>query len=131
MRRARWSSTLGVVAGPIPIDHHRRFVADHPGVMTLGQRGDISRSCDELGAVIHADGESSRHVVLEMRSLTARRLGQRLDVVRPAPPGTEYQAAHLGASYFQDLGSAVRKIADLFGLRERLVLGILLVIVHV
>src|SRR5919108_518625 len=51
------SAVLRVVAGAVPVDNHRRLVADHPAVVAARQRGDLARAGDELGAVVHADRE--------------------------------------------------------------------------
>src|SRR5216684_1428491 len=83
--RPEAGSAAGVVAGPVPVDHDDRLVPHHPGVVPLGQRGDVSRPGVELHAVGHHDVQRALHVVLEMRRLAQVGAGERLDVLRPAP----------------------------------------------
>jgi hypothetical protein len=64
-------------------------------------------------------------VVLEVGRLAARRLRDRLHVVRPPPTGLEDQPADLGIADLQDLGPSVGELPDLVGLAEAAVLGLL------
>src|SRR5919201_2546897 len=119
------SAVLRVVTGAVPVDNHRRLVADHPRVVAARQRGDLARAGDELGAVVHADRELAADVVLEVRRLAAVRSGDRFDVVGPAPAGLEGVSADLAVADLEDLGAAVGELARLVGLPESLVLGLL------
>src|ERR1700683_618368 len=92
------SGPLGVVTGTKPVDHHHRLLADDPGVVAFRERGDISGTRDELRAIVHPDGEFAGDVVLEMRGFAARGLGERLDVIGPAPAWLKYQATDLRAA---------------------------------
>src|SRR3954465_11730829 len=66
-RRTPGALLLCVVAGAEPVDDHDRFVADPPCVVTAGQRRDVAGPGDELGPVVHADGQLPGDVVLEVR----------------------------------------------------------------
>src|SRR5439155_4191383 len=81
------SGGLGVIAGAVEVDHHRRLVADDPGVVAARQGGKVSRPRHKLGAVVHADAKPPAYVVLDMRCLAACGLRDWLNVVRPAPAG--------------------------------------------
>src|SRR3954471_10888828 len=85
MSMAMPSVALGVVAGAEPVHDDRRLVGPDPSVGAAGQRGDVAWLGDELGPVVHADRQPAADVVLEVRCLTARRVGDRLDVTGPAP----------------------------------------------
>lgn len=98
--------SLRVVHGTEPIDCDDRFFADNPGVMPLRKTGDVARPCDELGSVVHPDGQLSGDVVLEMRRFAALRSGDRFDLIRPAPPRFEGQPANGAITHVQDLGLA-------------------------
>ena len=78
--------------------------------MTLGQRGDVSGPGVELGAIGHHDVQRSGHVVLEMRRLAELGAGQRLDVVRPAPPGLQGETADFGAADLEEVQGARSKV---------------------
>src|SRR6186997_161002 len=119
---SRASRGSGVAAGAVPVDDDRRLVADHPGVVTAGQGGDVARSGDELRAVVHADRELAADVILEVRCLAARGLGDRLHVARPAPAGLELEAADAAAADVEDPRGAVREFPCLVGTLEALVL---------
>src|SRR4051794_18873918 len=119
------SVALGVVAGAEPVHDDRRLVAHDPGVVAAGQRGDVAGPGDELGAVVHADGQPAADVVLEVRCLAARRVGQRLDVVGPAPARLEHEPSDLAAADLEDLRAAVGELARLLRGAEALVLGLL------
>src|SRR4051794_30129230 len=108
----------GVVARAVPVDDDDGLVTDHPGVVALGQRGDIARLGDELGAVVHPDAQPAAHVELHVRCLAAVGAGDGLDVVRPAPARLEDQPADLATTYLDDLCVAAGKFTDLVGLRE-------------
>src|SRR5690349_20150939 len=125
MSMATASASRGVVAGAEPVDDDRGLVADDPRIVAAGQRGDVARPGDELGAVVHADGQPATDVVLEVRRLAARRDGDRLDVVRPTPPGLEHEPSDLAAADPEDLRVAVGEVARLLGRTEALVLGLL------
>jgi len=60
---------LPVVARAVPIDEHDRLVADHPRIVTRGQRGDVAGACVELVAVRHLNPQHPGRVVLEMGRL--------------------------------------------------------------
>src|ERR1700733_9816815 len=117
------SGLLGVVAGAVPVDDDNGLLADDPGVVAAGQRGDVAGTGDEFGAVVHADGEPSADVVLEVRCLAAVGLGDRLDVVGPAPARLEDEPADLGVAHLENLGAAVGKLAGFVWRVEGLVLG--------
>src|SRR5438034_1003809 len=116
------SGGLGVIAGAVEVDHHRRLVADDPGVVAARQGGKVSGPRHKLGAVVHADAKPPADVVLEVRGLAACGLSDWLDVVRPAPAGLEDEAANRRASQGQQVGMPVRKLTDLLWLDEALVL---------
>ena len=69
------SGVLSVLARAAPVHDDRRLVPDDPGVVAARQRSDLAGPGDELGAVVHADAELPRHVILEVRGLAAHRLG--------------------------------------------------------
>src|ERR1700752_185400 len=92
-RRAAPFSTLGVVAGAVPVDDDRRLIADNPGVVAARKRRDVARAGDEFRAVVHPYSEPAAHVILEVRRLAALGLCDRLDVVRPAPPWLKNEAS--------------------------------------
>src|SRR3954453_19322257 len=125
VRPARSSALLGVVTRAVPVDDDSRLVSDDPAIVAARQRGDIARSRDELGPVVHADREPAAHVVLEVRRVAAVGASDRLDVVRPAPPGLENVSADLAAADVEDLRAAVGEFTDLVGILEALVLGLL------
>src|SRR3954454_12805164 len=114
--RAPVSPLLGVVARAVPVDDDSRLVPDDPAVVAARQRGDVARSRDELGAVVHADRNPAAHVVLEVRRVAAVRARDRLDVVRPAPAGLENVSADLAAADVEDLRAAVGEFTDLVGI---------------
>ena len=84
-RRLPLSSAPGVVAGAVPVDHDHRLVADYPGVVALGQGGDVAGPRIELRAVGHDHVQHALHVVLEVRRLAQVGARERLDVLGPAP----------------------------------------------
>jgi hypothetical protein len=96
----------GVVAGAVPVHHDHRFVADHPGVVALRQRGDIAGLRVELGAIGHHDVQRAAHVVLEVRRFAQLGACQRLHVLRPAPAGLQGKPADLGAADPQQVEGA-------------------------
>jgi hypothetical protein len=61
-------------------------------------------------------------VVLKVRCLTARCLGDWFDVFRPAPSRLEYQSSNLAVADLQNLDPTVWKFSNFIGLIERLVL---------
>src|SRR5262245_1699062 len=99
------------MARAVPIDHHCRFISDNPCVVAAWQGRDVAGPGDELGAVVHANGEAAAHVVLEVRRFAAGSAGDRLDVGRPAPAGLEDEPADLAAADLENLGAAVRELA--------------------
>src|SRR5271165_4374040 len=103
---ARLFSALGVVARADP-------VADDPGVMSARKRCDVARAGDELRAVVRPDRETSGHVILEVRRLAALGLGDRLDVVRPAPARFEDEAPDLASADVKNFGAPMRKVPGL------------------
>src|SRR2546421_1228488 len=125
MSMATPSAALGVVAGPEPVDDDRRLVAHDPRVVAAGQRGDIARLGDELGAVVHANRQPAADVVLEVRRLAAGRVGNRLDIVRPVPAWFEHEPPDLAAADLEDLRVALGELACLLRRTEALVLGLL------
>src|SRR5215216_3107954 len=84
-----------VVRCPKPVDDYGRLVADDPRVVAFRQRCDIAGAGNELRPVIHADGESSRDVILEMRGFATGGFRDRAHVGRPSPPGLKYQPPYL------------------------------------
>src|SRR3954449_6430467 len=125
MSMAMPSGALGVVAGAEPVHDDRRLVAHDPGVVAAGQRGDVARLGDELGAIVHADRQPAADVVLEVRCLAARRVGDRLDVGGPGPARLEHRPADPAAADLEDLRVAVGELARLLRRAEALVLGLL------
>ena len=123
-QRGKYQGLMGAVfgvtsvAGPLA----GGVITDHPGVVPARQRRHVSRPSDELGAVVHPDRQPAGDVVLEMRRLAARRLGDRLDVVRPAPTRLENEPPDFAAADVQDLGPTVRKLAGLVRRLKGLVL---------
>src|SRR5579884_2597001 len=91
---AEWLGALGVVGEALPVDDHHGLVTDHPGVVS--RRGDHHVAGPELvlGAIVHADAHASRDDVARVRALAALGLGDRLDVLRPAPARLEDRTAH-------------------------------------
>src|ERR1041385_7661186 len=58
-----------------------------------------------------------------MRRFAALGLCDRLNIVRPAPARLENEASYLAAAHSEDLGSAARKLSDVIGFCESLVLS--------
>src|SRR3954462_3274979 len=125
MSMAMPSVALGVVAGAEPVHDDRRLVAHDPGVVAAGQRGDVAWLGDELGPVVHADRQPAADVILEVRCLAARRVGDRLDVIGPAPARLEHEPPDLPAADLEDLRAAVGELARLLRRAEALVLCLL------
>src|ERR1700687_4061401 len=98
--------------------------------MALGQRRDVARASDEFRSIIHPNGKLSGHVILKVRSLAARGLGDRFDIIRPSPTRVKNQATNLSAANSENLGFPVWEISNFFGTGERLVLSFLIEIVH-
>src|SRR5271166_5330546 len=113
-----------VVAGAEPVDGNDRLIADNPGVMTTRERRDITRTGDELAAIVHANRQPPAHVVLEMRRLAAVGLRDGLHVVRPAPSGLEDEAPHLPTTNLDDLRPSIGKLAHLVRALEAAMLGL-------
>jgi hypothetical protein len=88
--------------------------------VALGQRGDVAGPGVELGAVGHHDVQRPGHVVLEVRRLAQLGTRQRLDVLRPAPPGLQGEPADLGAADLEQVQGAVVEAAGLVGRLEAL-----------
>ena len=121
-RRLPLSSAPGVVAGAVPVDHDHRLVADHPGVVALGQGGDVAGPRIELRAVGHDHVQHALHVVLEVRRLAQVGARERLDVLGPAPARLQRQPADLGAADPQQVQRAALELASLVGSGEALLL---------
>ena len=105
---SRALSGAGVIAGAVPVHDDHRFVSYYPGVVALGQRGDVAGAGVELGAVSHHDVQRSLHVILEMRCFAQVRARERLDVLRPAPAGLKGKPADFAtADPYQVQGTAL------------------------
>jgi len=76
---------FGEIRQSLEIDQHHRLVADDPGVVPRGQGRDVAGFAIQLGAVVHLDMQHAGDVVLQMRRLTTRRLGDWLHAGRPSP----------------------------------------------
>src|SRR5512144_367858 len=96
MRVASGGARVG--AGAVPIHDDGGLVTDDPRIVAAGQGGDVAGAGDELGAVVHADGELPTHVVLEVGRLAARGLRDGLHVAGPAPTRLEDEAADASAA---------------------------------
>jgi hypothetical protein len=120
--RASTGSGARVVACAVPVHQDHRLVSDHPGVVTLRQRGDIAGPGVELGPVGHHDVQRPGHVVLEVRRLAQLGARDRLDVGRPAPAGRQGQPADFGAADLDQVHGAVGEGAGLIGSLEALLL---------
>src|SRR5438045_1372910 len=84
------SARLGVLPDARSKVHHDAgLVAYHPGVMTGCRHHDIARSDLSLGAVVHPNTHPIRQDIARMRCLTGLGLGNRLNVLGPAPAGLE------------------------------------------
>ena len=89
----RTQATIQSVAGagpngcPLPVHLDNRLVADYPGIVTRRNRGNLPRTHLELGTVGHDNMHLSGDDVGPVRCHTRVRSGNRLDVVRPPPPG--------------------------------------------
>src|SRR5664279_2229951 len=117
--------TFGVIAGAPPIHHDDGFAADHPGVVTMRKRGDITWAGVELGAVGHLDVQRALDVVLEMRCLAQLGAGQRLDMGRPTPARPQGQPADLAAADGQQVDRTEVEAAGLVRGVEALLLCLL------
>ena len=122
-RSERGGSALGVVGRAPPVHDDDRLVADDPGVVALGEGGDVTRDRVELAAVGHLDPEGALDVVLEVRRLAEVGARDRLDVVGPAPAGLQREPADLAVADVEQLDQAVLEGAGLVGAAEVLLLG--------
>ena len=98
LRHGRYLITLGSVGSTPPVDQYNRIGTDDPGVVALGQRGDLARSSLDLGAVLHGDVEDAAGVVLEVGCFTQLGASDRLDVIGPTPTGLEGEAADFAST---------------------------------
>src|SRR5205085_420921 len=92
----------------LEVDDDRRLVADHPGIVARGQQRDVARLAIELGAIVHANAQHARDVILEVRRLAAARPGERLHRGRPAPARLEDGAPDRRAAGVRAVAVAVR-----------------------
>src|SRR3954451_3233914 len=86
-RRARRSACLGVSLQAPEVQQNARFVADDPGVVAGRHVERLARSELTLGAVVHAERHPAFEDVADVLNLAGVGPGDRLDVLRPAPPG--------------------------------------------
>src|SRR5207244_5789963 len=84
--RSSYPSALGVVLHASEVEHDTRLIADHFTIVPRRDRDHIARTEIELGAVVHDHLLMPREDIAKVRRLAAARTGQRLDVLRPAPP---------------------------------------------
>src|SRR5438067_7405648 len=80
---------LGVVGEALPVEDNARLVADNPGVMTWRTHHEVAGPELHLLPVVHDDLHTSGDEVPSVCGLTAVRLGDRLHVLGPLPPGLE------------------------------------------
>ena len=76
----------------LKVDHDDWFVSDNPPIVPWGNQGDIASLDVSFCAIIHDHMQCSRYLVLEMRSFTALRLYDRLDVSGPPPSRLEHSS---------------------------------------
>ena len=105
---------LRVIDHALEVDHDYWFVSDNPPIVPWRNQGDIASLGLSLCAIIHEHVQSSRYLVLEMRSFTALRLCDRLDVSGPSPSRLEHS-------------SPDRRFADLHKIKFALLKGSCLV----
>src|SRR6476661_175388 len=95
----RWTSGLRLVRGPngsaLPVDRHHLLVPDDPGIVSGRQRGDLTGSGVEFGAVGHDDVHVPAELVLLVRRHAQVGSGYGLHVLRPPPTRLHGDPAHL------------------------------------
>src|SRR4249919_2731388 len=80
---------LRVVPDLAEVDEDACLLADGPGVVPGRDRDGVAGADLALGSVVHDDVHPAGEHVAEMRGLAAVRLGERLDVLGPAPAWLE------------------------------------------
>jgi len=83
---------FGVIAHSGDVHGYDRFVADDPGVVAGRDVADIPRTELHFGAIVHADVQPARNVILQVGRLAAMGLCQRFDARGPTPAGLERRA---------------------------------------
>jgi len=113
----------GIIDHALEIDHDRRLVADHPGIMTRRQQRNVARLAIELRTVIHLDAQHAGDVILKVRRLAALGVRERLERAHPAPTRLEHGATDHGAADLDELEPTVGELAHLVRFPKGLVLG--------
>src|ERR1700692_2026420 len=114
-------SRLSVVARAVPVDEHDGLVADHPGIVTRGKRGDVAGARVELAPVRHPDPQHARSVVLKVRRLAELGPRDRLDVQRPPPSGVEGRPPARAPADVDEIDAALLENPLLVGASQGLV----------
>jgi len=106
---------LRVIDHALEVDHDYWFVSDNPSIVPWRNQGDIASFGLSLCAIIHEHVQGSRYLVLEMRSFTAFRLCDRLDVSGPSPSRLEHSSSNRRSSNLHKLKFALLKRSCLVG----------------
>ena len=93
--------------------------------MTGGQQGDVAWLAVEFRAVVHANSQDARDVILKMRRFTALGFGDWLNGCRPAPARLKDGTPNGRPANFDQLQFSFRKFTDFVRLPEVLQLGFL------
>src|SRR6476660_3846733 len=102
-------STLGfcINGAASKVDAYHGLIANNPGVMSLRDLADVSRTELRFRAVVHANAQPSREKIREMMNLAAIGVRHRLDRFRPAPAWFKGGAHGLQLTKIEDLRFSV------------------------
>ena len=104
-----------VVNHALEVKGYGRFVSDNPPIVSWRNQRDLASLDVSLCAIIHGHMQCSRYLVPEMRSLTALRLRDRLDVSGPPPSRLEHSSSNRRSSDLHKLNLTFLKGSCLVG----------------
>lgn len=111
---------LRVVCHPLEVDRDHRLGSHDPTVMAWWKERHVAWPTVELGPVVHANPQHSRHVILEVLDFAALGLGDGLHRRRPSPARLIHSPANRYTAELDEFDAPLREPPDFARLAETL-----------